>query len=222
MTIFYLIRHGETDWNVEGRWQGHTDIPLNANGREQARRLAERLRDDRARFDAIYSSDLARAFETARQLGEALGLPVRQLPALREIDIGSWGGLTSAEIRAQDSETLRRIERGEDLPRGGGERISDLRRRVVAQLERLTQAHPGQTLALVSHGGVVRALLDHVLQRSQQPGAMRGHIGNTSISIVVRTPGGWDIATVNDLAHLEDGAADPSLLSDTPDDVERA
>jgi probable phosphoglycerate mutase len=221
VTIFYLIRHGETDWNVEGRWQGHTDVPLNANGCEQARRLAERLRAGRTRFDAIYSSDLARAFETARQLGEALGLPVRRLSALREIDIGSWGGLTNAEIRAQDGETLRRIEQGEDLPRGGGERTSDLRRRAVAELERLAQTHPGQTLALVSHGGVVRALLDHILQRSQQPGAMRGHIGNTSISVVIRTPGGWDIATVNDLAHLE-GAADPGLISDAPDDVERA
>ena len=222
MTIFYLIRHGETDWNVEGRWQGHTDIPLNANGREQARRLAERLRTDRTRFDAIYSSDLARAYETAGLLGAALGLPVRRLSALREIDVGAWGGLTNVQIRERDGETLRRIEQGEDLPRGGGERTSDLSRRVVAELERLTQAHPGQTLALVSHGGVVRVLLDHVLRRSQQPGALRGHIGNTSISIVVRTPGGWDIATINDMAHLEGRAEDPSLISDAPDDVERA
>lgn len=222
MTVLYLIRHGETDWNAEGRWQGHADVPLNAGGQAQARRLAERLRAERVRFGAIYSSDLARARQTAAALGAALELPVRTLSTLREIDVGAWSGLTLAQIRERDGETLRRLEQGEDVRRGGGERASDLRRRAVAEIERLAQIHPGQTLALVSHGGVVRTLLEHVLERSQQPGRLRGPIGNTSLSIVVRTPGGWDIATVNDMAHLEGAAHAPDLMSEAADDLERA
>ncbi len=118
MSIFFLIRHGETDWNMQGRWQGHTDIALNAIGQAQAQRLAERLRDEDVRFDTIYSSDLKRAWETASILGAALDLVPWPLPALREIDVGGWSGLTHAEVLARDPDLAARLESGEDVRRG--------------------------------------------------------------------------------------------------------
>src|SRR5690349_15996562 len=99
MTTLLLARHGETDWNREGRWQGWADPPLNELGRRQATRLAEQLRT--IPFDAVYSSDLRRAHETAEILAAPHAVPIVVDPALREIDIGSWSGLTRAEIAAR-------------------------------------------------------------------------------------------------------------------------
>ena len=105
MTTILIARHGETDWNREGRYQGHADPPLNATGRAQAGQLAETLTG--ARLEAVYSSDLRRAAETGTIVGERLGLPVNKEPGLREIDVGTWQGLTQAQIdgREWDGET---------------------------------------------------------------------------------------------------------------------
>lgn len=131
MTTVYLIRHGETDWNMQGRWQGHVDVPLNEIGYRQARLLANRLARDGVRFEAIYSSDLARAYQTAWEIGTVLKVPVQLLPALREIDTGRWSGLTTDEVRTQFPDEWEQIMQGHDLPRGGGETIAALQRRVV-------------------------------------------------------------------------------------------
>src|SRR5947199_3660663 len=96
MATLLLIRHGETDWNAEHRWQGHADVPLNARGREQAKALAEELAPEG--IDAIYASDLSRARDTAEIVGERLGVPVVLDPDLREIDVGSREGLTGEEV----------------------------------------------------------------------------------------------------------------------------
>src|SRR5215211_8136133 len=96
VTAILLARHGETDWNREGRFQGWADPPLNDAGRAQAQALAERLRE--MPFDAVYASDLRRAFETAEIVAASHGVPVTPDPGLREVDIGSWSGLTRAEI----------------------------------------------------------------------------------------------------------------------------
>lgn len=95
-TTIVLVRHGETDWNLERRWQGHSDRPLNETGRAQARELAEALADEP--FDAVYSSDLMRAHETARIVAERMGLDVTAVPDLRETRFGSWEGLSDEEV----------------------------------------------------------------------------------------------------------------------------
>ncbi|HEU5097899.1 MAG TPA: histidine phosphatase family protein [Roseiflexaceae bacterium] len=220
-TTFYLIRHGETDWNLHGRWQGHTDIPLNEDGRTQARRLATRLRAERAYFDAIYSSDLQRAWETAVTVGAALDLVPRPLPALREIDVGSWGGLTGAEVQAQDSETYARFRSGEDVARGGGERFLDLYTRVVAVVDQLADQHQGGTLALFTHGGAVRALLMHAARDKVGLDLRHTHIGNTSICVLVGDRSGWDLGPINDMAHLATSPQAPDIMSTPPDDAEQ-
>lgn len=218
MTVFYLVRHGETDWNVEGRWQGHADVPLNTIGREQAHRLAERLRADGTRFDVMVSSDLLRAWETAEIVGTAVGTQPQAMPELREIDLGTWSGLTRAEIATRDPETLARLDAGEDLARGGAERVADLVARASAAVEHLAAQHAGQRVAVVTHGGVVRAVLQHALPHSD---TWHTHIGNTSISILVRTRDGWDVVQINDMAHLAGSPQAPDLMSTPPDDAEQ-
>src|SRR3712207_2534231 len=101
MTTLVFVRHGETDWNRVGRWQGHADIPLSTAGREQAAALAARFLREGRRFDHVYASDLGRAFETAQIIASTLKLPVHPLIELREMHIGAWSGLTSEEIRTR-------------------------------------------------------------------------------------------------------------------------
>ncbi|GAB4211928.1 MAG: histidine phosphatase family protein [Roseiflexaceae bacterium] len=221
MTVFYLIRHGETAWNALGRWQGHTDVPLSPVGEEQARRVAARLKSDSTRFAAIYSSDLQRAWMTATAIGAALEIAPQPVADLRELDVGWWSGLTGQEIRTRDPEITAQVDRGEDPPRGGAERWADLRRRVGVAVEQLAQAHPDQTLLLVTHGGVVRAVLDNIIHATPTVAVPQRHIGNTAITVVVRTPAGWDISVVNDMSHLEGSPQAPDMLSAPPDDATR-
>ena len=157
MTTILLARHGETDWNVEGRWQGWADAPLNDNGRAQARKLAEQLRS--TPFDAVYSSDLSRAHETAEILAAPHGVPVVADPGLREIDVGSWSGLTRAEL----------AERFPDGKRPDGETREQHRDRVHDAVERIARANLGRRILIVTHGGTMRALRDHVIGEPEHP-----------------------------------------------------
>lgn len=218
-TTVYLIRHGETDWNLAGRWQGHADVPLNDVGYRQARLLAARLAAEGARFDAIYSSDLARAFQTAWELGATVKVPVQLLPPLREIDLGAWSGLTYAEIRERFPDEIARLEAGEDVARGGGESMGALGRRVVQAVDAIVAHHSGETLALVTHGGCIRALLSHAERSTGNGFARYPHIGNTSISILTIGPEGWRVLRANDMEHLE-VQHEPGLVSAPPDDAE--
>src|SRR5204862_7367541 len=132
MTTLLLVRHGETDWNAEGRLQGHTDRPLSDYGRRQARELAGDLENEG--LVAIYSSDLARARETAEIVGERLGLPVALDPDLREKDWGTWEGLTSVE---------------RDRVEFVGESTEAHRERILAALRQISERHPGEARILV-------------------------------------------------------------------------
>ena len=152
MTELLIVRHGETDWNAELRFQGHADRSLNETGRAQARALADELADVEA--EAIYSSDLARARETAEIVGERLGLPVIEVRELREIDVGNWEGLTSDEVAARFPDAS-----------GGwrqGETYDDLAARVLPALERIARAHPAGRVVVVGHGGTIRTLRAHM------------------------------------------------------------
>jgi 2,3-bisphosphoglycerate-dependent phosphoglycerate mutase len=139
VTTLLLVRHGETDWNAEGRLQGHTDTQLNDFGRRQARGLADALVG--RGIDALYSSDLARARETAEIIGERIGVPVELVVDLREKDWGTWEGLTGAE-RA-------RVE-------FAGETTEAHRTRVLRALRSISGRHPQGRVLVVTHGGSVR------------------------------------------------------------------
>jgi broad specificity phosphatase PhoE len=140
VTTLLLVRHAETDWNADGRLQGQTDRPLSDFGRRQAQRLAGEL--EREEIEAIYSSDLSRARETAEILGERLGLPVALDPELREKDWGTWEGLTAFE---------------RDRVEFVGESTEAHQERMLRALRRISDRHPGSGCVLVvTHGGSMR------------------------------------------------------------------
>ena len=155
MTTILLARHGQSDWNRDRRWQGHADRPLTELGRTQARELAQRLAH--TDLDAIYSSDLRRAQETAEVVGRAQGLEVRTIPGLREVDVGSWSGLTRAEAEQRYPEAYRRWLAGEE-GWDDGETYEELSDRVLAAVWEITAAHPGERVLVVGHGGSIRAI----------------------------------------------------------------
>jgi broad specificity phosphatase PhoE len=157
MTTLLLARHGETDWNREGRWQGWADPPLNELGRMQAAELAEQLRA--VPFDAVYASDLRRARETAEVVAAPHRVPVVTDPRLREIDVGSWSGLTRAEIE----------ERFPGRERPDGETREEHAARVLAAVEEIARDNAGRRILIVTHGGTMRALHGHVDERPWQP-----------------------------------------------------
>ena len=139
MTTILLARHGETDWNRDGRYQGHADEPLNDTGRAQSRELAERLRGES--IVAVYASDLRRASETGEIVARILELPLSVDPRLREIDVGSWQGRTRAEL---------------DGAVWDGETYDRHRLRVVAALRAIARTHRGECVLVVAHGGTLR------------------------------------------------------------------
>jgi broad specificity phosphatase PhoE len=152
-TTLILARHGETDWNRDGRFQGHADPPLNDTGRAQARQLAETLADEP--IDAIYSSDLRRAHETAQIVAAAKGIDVVVDQDLRERDVGEWSGLTLPEIEERYPDELRRFR---DEGVSVGETREALAERVVAAVRRISEAHPSGHVLVVTHGGALRTL----------------------------------------------------------------
>jgi probable phosphoglycerate mutase len=156
-TRIILARHGETDWNLERRWQGHSDRPLNETGRAQAEALAEQLAGEP--IAAIYSSDLMRAHETARIVASRLGRDVVAVPGLRERRFGSWEGLRDAEVEA-------RFPGAHGPP--DGETRDEMLRRVLQSLEAIAATHAGETVLVVAHGGPIRAVLRHHAHARQE------------------------------------------------------
>jgi alpha-ribazole phosphatase/probable phosphoglycerate mutase len=197
-----LVRHGETPWNVTLQYQGQGQVPLNERGRQQAHLGAERLR--RAGAIALYSSDLARAHETATIIGSALGLTPHLLPDLREIDVGQWEGYTPEELYRRFPDHMREYERDPARTvRLGGESYAQLQQRALRALEQITNAHqPGETIIAVSHGGTIRALLCHVIGLDLiNFGKM--WLDNGSFTELQYGRNGWRLLRLNDAAHLE-------------------
>ncbi len=200
-THVYLIRHGETESNRAGRWQGQQDGVLTYEGREQAQRLALAMPD----LDALYSSPLARARDTAVIVGTANGWVVETVDAVQEIGFGAWENLTRDEIRAIDPAGFEAITAGRDVRRGGtGETYDEVRSRMSNAIEKLALRHPSQSIGIVSHGGAMRALGTTVLgldfaTRHRLPVA-----GNTSIAHLVWGERGPAVASWNLTPHLDD------------------
>lgn len=160
-TRLLLIRHGQTPWNAAGRWQGHADPGLTEAGHRQAETVALALAGEAERpWSAVFCSDLARARQTAARIAEALALPLEQDVRLRELDVGAWSGRTRAEIEQADADALRAFDRGEpDVRAGGGESRVDIRTRAHAFARSLLERRAGESLIVVTHLGVIRALV---------------------------------------------------------------
>lgn len=151
MTRLCLIRHGQTDWNLEGRYQGQSDVPLNDNGHAQAKALIEKLKGKN--FSAIYTSDLSRARQTAESIAKALGIPLRVEPRLREINQGEWEGQLVDDLKARYIElwAQRSIDPASLRP-PGGETVGEVATRVYAALDDIVRLFPTGDVLVVSHG----------------------------------------------------------------------
>jgi broad specificity phosphatase PhoE len=159
--VLILIRHGQTEWNANGRWQGQADPPLNETGRAQARRTALELRSQS--IDALFSSDLRRARETADIIAAVVGCRVQLEPRLREVDLGEWQGLFSDEIRAGWPEQMRLwLESPLATRPPGGESIPELAGRVLAAVHDIAARHAGKRVGLVAHELPIAIIVTHV------------------------------------------------------------
>jgi broad specificity phosphatase PhoE len=155
VTTILLARHGQSDWNEAQRWQGSADRPLTELGKRQATELAERLRG--TELDAIYASDLRRARETAEVVARTKGLDVEMTPDLREVDVGSWEGLSRAEAEERFPEAYARwLQGGEGWD--DGETYEQMSERVLAAIHRIAKANAGGRVLVVAHGGSIRAV----------------------------------------------------------------
>lgn len=174
MTRVYLVRHGATEWNVDKRAQGTADIPLNEAGRLQALHAAKELAE--LPIDAVFSSDLQRAQDTAIAIAEVHGLGVTTDPDLREIDQGEWTGLPVDEIKRRWPEMWGPARHFNARP--GGESPSQVRARALAGLRRVVEAHPAGSVVIVSHGGTIRWLGAEVLGYDDRRSARIRGVGN--------------------------------------------
>ena len=160
-SLIYLLRHGEVVGAETRRFIGHLDVPLSPAGERQCEAQAARLRG--VELAAVFSSDLARSRRSAQIIGAPHGLAPTAVPALREMAMGRWDGLTAAEIRAREPEAFADwMARVGEFPFPGGESVPDLVARVVPAFEAIAAAHAGRAIAIVAHGGTNRALLCHV------------------------------------------------------------
>ncbi|HEX2439552.1 MAG TPA: histidine phosphatase family protein [Methylomirabilota bacterium] len=159
-SLIYLLRHGEVVGAETRRFIGHLDVPLSERGERQCRAQASRLRG--VKLAALFSSDLVRARRSAELIGAPHGLAPTALPALREMAMGRWDGLTAAEIRAREPEAFADwMAHVGEFPFPEGESVPDLVARAVPTFVTLAAAHAGQAIAIVAHGGTNRALLCH-------------------------------------------------------------
>jgi probable phosphoglycerate mutase len=203
-TRILAIRHGQTAWNADSRIQGHTDIVLDTVGEWQAERLALALGDEE--LDVLYSSDLARARQTAAPLAARKKLQVRVDAGLRERGFGEFEGLSFKQIEQRWPEQAAAWRhRDPDFGARGGEVLRDFRERVVAAVTRLALAHRGQSIALVTHGGVLD-LLYREATRVALDAPRTWQLSNAGINRLLSNAEGLFLVGWDDCAHLQAGA----------------
>ena len=190
MTTIGFVRHGITDWNIERRAQGQTDIPLNETGRAQARALAARLKNER--WDAVYASDLSRARETAETIAAALGLTVRVDPRLREIHCGQIEGTVEEDRVLRWGYDWAKLDLGietdDSMIARGMEAVMDI-----------CASHPEDRVLVVSHGALIGTLLPVLIPHTDTS----EHLHNTSITVIRKIEESWECGLFNCVKHLE-------------------
>ncbi len=197
-----FVRHGQTVWNIEHRYQGHSDTDLSEVGIRQAEQVADRLAGEA--IAAVYSSDLRRASDTGSMVAERHGLEVRTDPRLRECEFGEWEGLTVAQIRERYAEIYRRYQVdsvNQRAPRG--ERLESLVERTGEAIEEIARRHPDDTVVIAGHGGTVHAAICHMLRASLYT-FRKIRIDNCSVTTFsLDRDGCWLLETMNDTCHLQ-------------------
>jgi 2,3-bisphosphoglycerate-dependent phosphoglycerate mutase len=204
LTRFVILRHGETVWNFERRYQGQLDSPLTELGVTQARALADRL--PTGSVAAFYASDLGRARQTAEIISERNGCEVIAHVGLRERHLGIFQGSTREEVKARWPEEYRRLKSGDaDYAVPGGESTRALMERVLATLNEIAARHHGNTIAAITHGGPLSALLRHALSIPFEAPRRFSRL-NASWNVFALQDGKWLLETWGDTSHWPQGA----------------
>lgn len=177
-TIFYIVRHGQTDWNAEKKIQGHRDIPLNDTGRKQAREVGEKLAS--IPLTAYYSSDLQRAYETAQIIVNSKNIEIRMDNRLKERNFGPWEGHSSVEFFKGPDETRQNIESDQEM-----------KKRIFESLDEIAKRHPGENILIVAHGGVIRNIIVSIF--AQGLSGFEIETKNGSILQLIFSNGEWSI-----------------------------
>jgi len=202
-TTLLLVRHGETEWNKLGKFQGCTDIELSKNGMNQAKNLKEKLNGD---FDYIYSSPLKRAYETARVVAEDTSKDVTVLKDIREINFGDWEGLTINQIAEKYPEIFKvwRTDKEEAPFVGGDASIRNAVNRALNCVIEVIKNHKGKKIVIVAHGGIIKATLIGLFKWDMSM-YHKMALGNTCINTITFNDELKPvIVNINDVSHLED------------------
>ena len=201
MTEIIIIRHGETEWNKTGRFQGHSDVPLSAEGRAQAAALGKNLVVDHV--DAIYASDLTRAMETAAPLAQRFGLEVISAPLLRELNFGSWEGRNFNDVNAENPDAMKTFYNDpERVNIPDSEPFPEFQRRVAGRVREIVAQERGKRIVIVSHGASIRILFADILS---MPIRSIWHVSqlNTAVNKIRFEDDGFAVVTLmNDTSHL--------------------
>ena len=202
MTRLIIVRHAESAFNLQNRIQGHQDSRLTKKGLEQARRLAKRIRN--FKIDRIYSSDLGRAYSTTVEITRYLKKArIIRDPKLREILLGDWEGMTPEEVdKLYDRGYQRWLKSPSACIIPNAERVGHFRKRVTERVRQIALKETGKTVLLVTHGGVITALLADWLKADFDRVLKGLQIDNTSLTFVVATPKAAKLWVVNDTDHL--------------------
>ncbi|MCJ7749887.1 MAG: histidine phosphatase family protein [Armatimonadetes bacterium] len=211
-TTLILVRHGETEWNLAGRIQGHSDSRLTARGAEQGRRAAERLAG--LDISTVYASDLGRARETGEIIAAPHGLAVTTVQGLRERCYGAFEGRTAEEIRTDDPGAFERwLGDRQGLAPPGGETQQELSERVMGALRGIAGAHPGETVAIATHGGPIKSAVFAVLEIPMGSWD-RTWVSNGSVTVLRGNQCELKVACFNDTSHLDSVVAQGQGVED--------
>ncbi len=200
MVRIILVRHGETTWNIEGRYQGQEDTPLSPRGLEQGRRLAAALKD--VPLDAAVSSPLQRSFLTCKLCAELHHLPVETDERLLEIDHGAWEGVLARDIEAAYPEEFHLWHTAPHLVQmPGGENLEDVRRRVRAAFEDYARKYDGKTVLVAAHDAVNKAVICDLMGMGQEH-FWQVKQDNTCINVLENNDGVWRAVLINSTLHM--------------------
>jgi len=203
MTDLYLIRHGQTKWNLEKRIQGNMDSPLTELGQKQARWLYEAYRD--CQIDVIYTSTLDRAFETAKILRGDREIEIIRLDELKEIHFGEWEGLEFMQLKEKNPEAFDAFRFTPETFRAqGGETFTEAKARVVGAVEKILEKNKGRKVAMVIHGAILKLLMGYYMDLGINQVWEEPVIRPTSVSHIRFDDSGYEILKFGDVSHYRE------------------
>lgn len=211
MVTFLVVRHGYSVSNKDNRYAGQLDIALDEIGLVQAQDVKDFIVKN-YKVDAVYSSDLSRAIDTAKPTAEALGLEIKTDKRLRELNVGLWHGLLVSEVKEKYPETFAGYRANKARPEGG-ETFGEMADRVYASFEQMAEENEGKTLLVATHGGTIRALRCRIEKVAFEDAEQIGNVPNGSITTVVYENGTFKLGTIGENGHIKNKVTEKPVSS---------